>query len=257
VRRGLGGTATLVRDVVSAGAFSGFLTTGILGEQYLAGLGVDHGRIALGLRPTDVASWQRGLAAAQERTRALRTRVSGASFVVVVNAALHDLPAWAAIREAFARLEQRIPGAALLAVDDTERDAAAWYGAADVLLCAPTQATWGQSVLDALACSMPVVAATTIGCAADVLVHGRNGALCYAGDPASIADALQLVAASPDRTQLRAAAGAAVQRFDEPAVVAATRGFLAELETCARHAPRPILPLLRSIARNEFGRWTT
>jgi glycosyltransferase involved in cell wall biosynthesis len=65
-----------------------------------------------------------------------------------------------------------------------------YYGLADVLvLCSETE-TWGLSVNEAMACGLPVIVSDTVGCADDLLVHGKNGFIFPKGDLAALEESM-------------------------------------------------------------------
>jgi glycosyltransferase involved in cell wall biosynthesis len=263
--------------------FDGFLTTGLLGAQYLASLGVPHDRIAKGLYPIDLRFWHQRKQQLAERSRALRAEIGAGpdAFVLLAVCKLSQRENPTDLLEAFARLSDRNPNAYFVQVGDgplrarfeqrvrelglTRRvhvagyvayeDLAAYYGAADAFAHVPACEPWGISVLEAMACELPVLASTTVGCAADLVVHGRTGALAYPGDVSSIAEALQILA-----TQLRGPD--AKQRCLEAVRVLDVHpvgGGLADLTERLQRAgarPAPIGSVLYSDIKNEFGRWS-
>jgi glycosyltransferase involved in cell wall biosynthesis len=64
------------------------------------------------------------------------------------------------------------------------------YAMSDVFLHAPREERWGVSVAEALACSLPVVAADTVGAGEDLIRAGGNGEVYPLGDAAELARAL-------------------------------------------------------------------
>jgi glycosyltransferase involved in cell wall biosynthesis len=72
----------------------------------------------------------------------------------------------------------------------------AWYHAADVLVLPSLEMeTWGLVVNDALHHGVPAVVSDAVGCAPDLVISGRTGEVCEAGDAGSLARALERCAA--------------------------------------------------------------
>jgi glycosyltransferase involved in cell wall biosynthesis len=57
------------------------------------------------------------------------------------------------------------------------------------VLCSETE-TWGLSVNEAMACGLPVIVSDTVGCADDLLVHGKNGFIFPKGDLAALEESM-------------------------------------------------------------------
>jgi len=95
-----------------------------------------------------------------------------------------------------------------------------WYASADVY-CAPTRiASFGVTLLEAMAAGRPVLASDIDGFR-EVLTHGREGELLPSGDPAAWADALERLAADPARARSLGEAGrATARRYAWPIVAA-------------------------------------
>jgi phosphatidylinositol alpha 1,6-mannosyltransferase len=75
---------------------------------------------------------------------------------------------------------------------------AAWYASADVFVFPSTTETLGNVVLEALASGLPAVVVNRGG-PQDLIVHGGNGYVARANDPADIADHLQRLLQDPGR----------------------------------------------------------
>ncbi len=73
------------------------------------------------------------------------------------------------------------------------------YAAADVLVLPSARETWGLVVNEAMCFGLPVVVSDRVGCAADLVHHGRNGYVFPAGDDAALAGALEPLLASAER----------------------------------------------------------
>jgi glycosyltransferase involved in cell wall biosynthesis len=67
-----------------------------------------------------------------------------------------------------------------------------WMAASDVLLFPSATETFGNVVLEAMACGLPVVGAAG-GAVPDTVRDGENGLLCRPGDGAAFADKLGLL----------------------------------------------------------------
>ncbi len=93
----------------------------------------------------------------------------------------------------------------------------AFYEAADLFVLGSHREGSGYAVLEALACGVaPVV--TDIPSLRSLTADGRVGALWQAGDPASLADALERVAAQPTVAARQACRSLFVERFSWPAI---------------------------------------
>jgi glycosyltransferase involved in cell wall biosynthesis len=75
-------------------------------------------------------------------------------------------------------------------------DVVPWLSAADVYVQTSTWEGMSNSLLEAMACGLPIVA-TSAGGTTDALDHGVTGLLVPASDAASLADALDLLIADP------------------------------------------------------------
>lgn len=67
-----------------------------------------------------------------------------------------------------------------------------WYAAADVFLFPSSTETFGNVVLEAMACGTPVICSNKGG-VADIVTHGETGWLCEAGYAEPFAEALTLL----------------------------------------------------------------
>jgi glycosyltransferase involved in cell wall biosynthesis len=84
-----------------------------------------------------------------------------------------------------------------------------WYRASDLCVQASRDEGLGFSVLEALACGVPVVAAA-VGGLRDTIVHGTTGWTYTAGDPAALARAIGRVLDDPAEARRRTVAGRAL-----------------------------------------------
>jgi glycosyltransferase involved in cell wall biosynthesis len=195
--------------------FDGFFTTGSRGADALRVSGVEASRIATGLYPIDTKWWRSGLNAFQAESSRLRAGLGkGPVFVAVCKMSERENPLL--IIDAFAALYSSCPTARLLFVGDGPLRRAvedrislravgdavalagyvdyyrlpAYYGAADVFVHLPRQEPWGISVGEAIACGLAVVASTSVGAAADLVLPGRTGKIVHGEDPDELAAAL-------------------------------------------------------------------
>lgn len=82
------------------------------------------------------------------------------------------------------------------------------YAAADLFVlpsCGPGE-TWGLAVQEALACGVPALVSTHVGCAGDLVRDGVNGAIFPAGDLDALAVALRRALAGGEAAVWKAAA---------------------------------------------------
>lgn len=73
------------------------------------------------------------------------------------------------------------------------------YAASDVFVLPSENEPWGLIVNEAMCAGLPVVVADEVGCVADLVEEGANGALCTAGNVDSLENALARVLADEDR----------------------------------------------------------
>lgn len=259
----------------------GFFTTGVLGRQALRSIGVPHERIATGLYPIAVDDWQARIAELKADSARLRAKPAQ-SFVVLAVSKWSERENPFEILEAFAQLRRDRADAHLIYVGDGPlregvnarvdslglrqfvmlpgyveyKQLPAFYGAADVFVHVPKVEPWGISVLEAMASGLPVVASTTVGSAADLVVPGQTGALCYPGSVGSLAQALLRVA-NGNPSSLGKKALARVRRFDVDAAAANLEELAHLLREKGRGTARfdQMGTLLSSHVRNVWGRW--
>ena len=113
---------------------------------------------------------------------------------------------------------------------------AGWYdqselpellAAADLLVLPSARESFGQVIVEAMACGVPTVAAASLG-PAKIIKDGETGWLFDVDDRAAFADALVAAVGDPAERARRAAAGevAALARFTWPAVSGRLDGIL-------------------------------
>lgn len=76
-----------------------------------------------------------------------------------------------------------------------------WYAYADVFVHPSPNEPWGVSVNEALACGVPVIAASGVGSAAELLKPGINGTIFSSGNVDELAQILQDYASDPQRSR--------------------------------------------------------
>jgi glycosyltransferase involved in cell wall biosynthesis len=91
-------------------------------------------------------------------------------------------------------------------LNQTEIPAA--YGVADVLVLPSYHETWGLVVNEAMACGVPAIVSSQVGCAEDLVRQGETGLVFPMGDVSSLADAIAILATNRD---LRVAMGEAAR----------------------------------------------
>lgn len=73
----------------------------------------------------------------------------------------------------------------------------ALFGSCDVFVLPAQHEPWGLVVNEAMNAGLPLVLGSGVGCAPDLLQPGVNGFACDAGDPVSLAAALEPLASDP------------------------------------------------------------
>lgn len=104
----------------------------------------------------------------------------------------------------------------------------AWLQAADVVVVPSRREPLGLAAVEALACGIPVVAAS-VGGLRDVVHDGENGLLIPPDDPAALAAALRRLGDADLRARLGAAGPASVNRHDLRVVTAEMAALWLEL----------------------------
>lgn len=107
------------------------------------------------------------------------------------------------------------------------------YAAADVLvLPSDERETWGLVVNEAMACAVPAIVSTAVGCYPDLIVEGRTGRGFGVGDVPALARAIRDL--SSDRSAAAAAGRAAAARVAAYSVERAAEGVVAATELVSR-----------------------
>lgn len=97
-----------------------------------------------------------------------------------------------------------------------------WYGRADVFVHPAPDEPWGVSVNEALACGVPVVAASGVGAGGELITPGVCGFVFTNGHTTELVDQLERLALMPDaRRQLEPACRAAADRWHYRHTIAA------------------------------------
>jgi glycosyltransferase involved in cell wall biosynthesis len=105
-----------------------------------------------------------------------------------------DGPARARLSQSAARIS---PGQVQLAGFAQREALAAYYALADALIFPTRSDPWGLVVNEAMACGLPIVTTSAVGCAADLLAGGWNGYVVSPGDDAGLAAAMDCLARNP------------------------------------------------------------
>lgn len=111
------------------------------------------------------------------------------------------------------------------------QDVAALFAASDMLVCSSRSEPLGNTIIEAWAARVPVIASAASG-PAELIEAGKTGILVPVDDAMALADAMRALAADPARRAALAEAGHAAfaAQFSEAAVVARYRDFLGTVE---------------------------
>jgi glycosyltransferase involved in cell wall biosynthesis len=115
-----------------------------------------------------------------------------------------------------------------------------WYRAMDVVVHASTRPEpFGRTVMEAMACGRPVVAAAAGG-VPEVVTHGANGLLYPMGDASALADAIARLLRDPDERRRLGVAGrcTALERFTPDAHAARIGALLHDATGLHLASPR-------------------
>ena len=274
---GLLGTATVLVNAAIASLFDGFLTPGILGQQYLLSLGVPHDSIACGLRAIDIKKWEGYCLACRNESQKLRASWDSQLVILSITPLEEDqnpmitLGAIARLMREFESLkcvhvgEGKLEGvyqkrARQLGITDSlsviapveSNELAAYYCASDMVVHCPKSDASGSHLLEAMACARPVVAASSVGLAAELIIHGTTGAIAYQGDVDSLVEGLRLIVTSNPKQ-----AGEAAKRMVERKDVRQAGCDLGRLITTVKSRRRrtDMKQVARRELLNQYGRW--
>lgn len=115
----------------------------------------------------------------------------------------------------------------------TQPELRRWMAASDALLFPSPTETFGNVVLEAMACGLPVAAAAG-GAVPDTVRHGEDGWLCPPGDAAGFAEALAKLQA--DRSLRERLAEAGLRKASARSWESVFEGLLEEIrQVCARN----------------------
>ncbi|MDF2116074.1 glycosyltransferase family 4 protein [Roseiarcaceae bacterium H3SJ34-1] len=248
---------SLKRQIV--GCFSSGLVGGEPQRQYLASLGMRSDVISLGYNAVDNGYFEAGAVGAREQGAALRAQLGLPSRYFLASARFIGIKNLLGLLDAYAMFRQRRPESStklVLLGDGPLRaeieakiaelglksevllpgfkqygELPTFYGLAEAFVHVSRIEPWGLVVNEAMAAGLPVVVSRTCGCAANLVVNGKNGYIVDYDDIGGIADGLErLDIASPDE---RSALGRqsqqivkqyAPEQFGKGAVAAAEAG---------------------------------
>lgn len=86
------------------------------------------------------------------------------------------------------------------------RDVASYYKTADTYLLSSRYEGWGMSVVEAMACGIPIIM-TEVGCVGELVKDGENGLVVPVGDHEMLADAMLWIARHPKQGKKLGEAG--------------------------------------------------
>lgn len=121
------------------------------------------------------------------------------------------------------------------------------YAAADAVVLGSESETWGLVVNEAMACGLPAIVSTGVGCAPDLIDEERTGLVYPTGDVNALARAL-LRLRSLQLTNPVVLADAVVRKLDMYSVETATQG-LEEAVRTLRHSPKSPREGARQVGR--------
>jgi glycosyltransferase involved in cell wall biosynthesis len=110
------------------------------------------------------------------------------------------------------------------------------YAAADVLVLPSDHGeTWGLVVNEAMACGLPAIVSSEVGCADDLVRHGETGLVFPVGDVHALAAAIMAMVDEPERRRAMGAA-ARVVVHDEYTIERSVDAIAATVSTLAGRA---------------------
>lgn len=217
-------------------------------QDLTANFGVDPDRIRVLPNPVDLDAVRAAAADGLDATIQARWQ----SPVIVAAGRLADAKNYPLLIEALAVLRQRIPARLfILGQGDLELQLRSLVTArgldgavvflgfqqnpwkfiarADVFALTSHYEGFGNVLIEAMACGVPVVATASAG-TRDIVAHGRDGRLVDPHTAAGVAEALaQILADEPTRIRMATAARAAASRFSVPLTVGAYEGMFGEV----------------------------
>lgn len=160
--------------------------------------------------------------------RLVRNRVPAASFLLVGDGPL---------RTEMVKLARSLDLGDTVRFLGFRRDVPDLMQAVDLVALSSTWEGMPVAVLEAMACSRPVVS-TAVGSVADAVADGKTGLLVPAGSPAELADALVLLMQRPEQAEVMGGAGRlrVEQHFSLDAMLERIQNLYSELATsvCAQ-----------------------
>jgi glycosyltransferase involved in cell wall biosynthesis len=259
--------------------YRGFWTTGVLGTQALKYYGVRPDRIATGLYPIDLHWWAEASKSEAEHASAIRSSLCGTRGGVVALAVAklckREVPM--ALLQAIRELRRRNVAVSVAIVGDGAershveqyiqehglqsivhlagwipyRQLARWYSAADVFVHVPETEPWGISVSEAMACGLPVIASSTVGSSADLVIHGRTGHLVRPGHVGDIACALERYVGPTVVNPVELSR--VVAEFDVRACASRLTRLAAACQS--RADAMPVMSFTKQLVQNRYGAW--
>lgn len=212
-------TKRLLYPLALRSSFHSFLAVGTRAREYYLHYGAHPGDIELSPHCVDNERFGAAADAARSDRAALRLRlgVSPEGQVVAFVGRLLPLKRVGDLIDAVARLRAGGREVSLLVAGDgplrqelerraegldvplrllgfvNQSELPAVYAAADALALPSSQETWGLVCNEAMACGLPVVVSDGVGCAPDLVVAERTGAVHPIGDVGALAAALDRV----------------------------------------------------------------
>jgi glycosyltransferase involved in cell wall biosynthesis len=121
--------------------------------------------------------------------------------------------------------------------DVVPNDLPSYYGLADVFVIPSLEEVWGLVINEAALASLPIVATSCCGAAADLLRADENGYLVPPGDAAALEKAMAKILADPARARHMGEVSRRLVERCTPAGVASTLAKAARLAVASRRNP--------------------
>jgi glycosyltransferase involved in cell wall biosynthesis len=241
--------------------FDAYLVVGRRAREYYLAYGADPARMVFCPHFVDNAGFARAAADAQARRVELRRQwgLSEAAVVFVFAGKFIPLKRPSDFVRAVAAAAREVPGVAGLMVGDGPlrpevqsviRDLAApvkhtgflnqtmipqAYAAGDALVLSSEAETWGLVVNEAMACGLPAVVSSRVGCAGDLVIDGETGFVYPCGELSALMACLVRLAADLQlRTRLAAAARKRVEGYSPRAAADGLCQAIAQLSARRR-----------------------